>query len=408
MTPFSCCLRACSLAVAILPLFAPTDSLAAPAPQRHFMILHKLGGMDGDGPVGPLVRDGAGNLYGETTTGGSNGGGVAYELSPRGTRWKETVLHNFSMTDGVNPLGGLTLDDTGNLYGTEFSGAAYGGGVFELSPDKVHAWKFTQLYTFAGLSPEGSNPYGGVLRDDSGNLYGAAYYGGASCCGTVFELSPTQSGWMASALYSFHNKPDGAYPAAAIIRDTSGKLYGTTTQGGDGHCRDGEGDNGGCGTVFALAAVRHRIAETHLYDFQNDEQNEPGAPLTFGPGGVLYGTAGYDVFALVPQEGGGWQKQTIHEFKEGIAGTIPSSGVAMDAAGNLYGTTSSSGLDGYGTVYELSQPAQGSQKWTHTMLAKFGKGFDGPQPVGAILIGSDGTLYGVASGQPGFVFAIRG
>src|SRR6185437_9910653 len=102
----------------------------------------------------PLVRDASGNLYGETTLGGNDGGGVAYELSPRGSRWKETVLHNFSMADGVDPLGGLTLDDQGNLYGTEFSGAAYGGGVFELSPGKARAWNFTQLYTFTGLSPQ--------------------------------------------------------------------------------------------------------------------------------------------------------------------------------------------------------------------------------------------------------------
>jgi len=407
MTPFSCCLRTCSLAVAILPLLVPTDSLAAPGPQRNFIILHRLGGTDGDEPVGPLVRDGSGNLYGETTTGGSNGGGVAYEISPRGARWKETVLHNFSMADGVNPLGGLTLDDAGNLYGTEFSGPAYGGGVFELSPAVAGTWNFTQLYTFIGLSPEGSNPYGGVLRDESGDLYGTTYYGGADCCGTVFRLSPSQNGWTASVLHSFRDKHDGAYPAAAIIRNTSGTFYGTTSEGGDGHCGDGEGDKAGCGTIFALTSTRHRITETQLYDFQNNEENAPYAPLTFGQAGVLYGTAGYDVFELVPLDGGGWQKQVIYEFKEGIAGTITSSGVAMDAAGNLYGTTSSSGLDGFSTVYELSPPPQGSKKWTHHTLARLGNGLGGPQPRGGVLIGPDGTLYGVATAQPGFVFAIR-
>jgi hypothetical protein len=405
MTPFSSCSRACCAALVLLPLCMSTSSLAAPA--RHFVILHKFNGTDGNGPIGPLVQDGSGNLFGETGIGGSANAGVAYELSPHGSKWNETVLHSFSMADGVDPIGGLTLDDRGNLYGTEFSGASYGGGVFEISPGEAGAWNFSQLYTFVGLSQFGSNPYGGVIRDDSGNLYGTNYYGGARCCGTVFELSSSQGQWTPTVLHSFKNKPDGAYPTAAIVRDAAGNFYGTTSQGGDGHCGDGEGDKAGCGTLFMLHSSRRGFAETQLYAFQNDEPNTPYAPLTLGPGGILYGTVSYDVFELIPQEGGGWQKQTIYQFKEGIAGTMTSSGITLDASGNLYGTTRSAGLKGFSTVYELSPPGQGSDNWTHRTLVRFGKGFDGPQFQGGILIGSDSALYGVANGAPGFVFAIR-
>jgi uncharacterized repeat protein (TIGR03803 family) len=408
MTPFSSCLKAGCAAIAIFPLCVPVASLAAAQSGRHFATLHRFSGADGNDPAGPLVQDSSGNLYGETENGGCNNAGVVYELSRHKTRWTETVLHNFSMADGATPLGGLTLDDQGNLYGSEFGGPSYGGGVFEISPGMAGTWNFAQLYRFAGLGPFGSNPYGGVLRDDSGNLYGTNYYGGAHGRGTVFELSPAQGGgWMPSALHSFHDKPDGAYPAAGLVRDATGNLYGTTSEGGNGHCGDGEGDKGGCGTVFAVTRAGQRFAETRLYNFQREEQNSPAAPLTFGPGGILYGTADYDVFVLTPQEGGGWQKQIVYEFKEGIAGTITSSGVTLDAAGNLYGTTTSSGLDGYSTAYELSPPVQQGGSWTHRTLVRFGKGFGAPQPQGGILIAADGALYGVANGSPGFVFAIR-
>lgn len=380
--------------------------LSVPAHARAFVVLHKFHGTDGSEPFGPLVADSAGNLYGETLIGGS-GAGVVFELSPRGTHWKETVLENFIWADGANPLGGLTIDDDGNLYGTTFSGTSGGnGGVFELSPHSGGKWSFAQIFSFDSSSHGGANPYSGVLRDESGNLYGTTYYGGEHCCGVVFELSPTRdAGWMESVLHSFHDKPDGAYPAAALVRDEAGNLYGTTTRGGKGHCGDGEGDPSGCGTVFAITPSHRGFRETSLHDFQRDEQNMPFAPLTIGPDGAFYGTASYDVF-VVRQQGGIWQKQTIYEFREGIAGTITSSGVTFDSAGNLYGTTASSGLNGFSTVYELSPPAHKNGKWTRTTLARFGHGFGGSQPRGGILIGSEGTLYGAADGEPGYIFAI--
>ncbi len=370
MIRFSCCSRACCAALFLLPLYLPVSSSAATDLARHLVILHKFEGMDGTvNPIGPLVQDASGNLFGETEIGGSDNAGIAYELSPHGSRWKETVLHNFSMADGVNPLGGLTLDDQGNLYGTEFSGPAYGGGVFELSPGEAGAWNFTQLYTFrwplaARIEPlwrqtlrdrQRANSTGPIttavrvpVARFSRCLLPKARDGLCRCC-IVSATSPTA-----------HIRQPGLFAIASEPRFTERR-----PEGGDGHCRDGEGDDNrrGCGTAFLPGARRVTPSpkRTCMIFFQGDEENGPYAPLTFGPGGLLYGSAGYDVFALVPQDGGGWQKQIVYEFKEGIAGTITSSGVTLDAAGNLYGTTTSSGLNGFSTVYELSPPHTGKQ-----------------------------------------------
>lgn len=383
----------------------------AVAAAPHVSVLYKFsGGADGSQPNGPLIADAAGNLFGTTELGG-DGYGVVFELSPRAGHkgWKETVLYSFVGTEGADPLGGLTMDAQGNLYGTAFSDTVRAGGdVFELSPAGNGGWTFTQLFGFDSQdSPNGANPNGSLVRDASGNLFGTTQYGGKHCaCGAVFEVSPKQGGgWSESALYSFQNQPDGAYPYAGLIADSAGDLFGTTNQGGDSHCNDGDGDKAGCGTVFELATPQSGGSESILENFQKHEENMPYAPVTLGSDGALYGTVGYDVFRLVPPQGAGWTKQTLYGFKEGIAGTITSSGVSFDAQGNLYGTTSSSGIDGFGTAYELSPPAARDAKWTRTLLAKFPKGF-GHQPAGGLLIGADGTLYGAVAGAPGYIFAI--
>jgi hypothetical protein len=148
-------------------------------------------------------------------------------------------------------------------------------------------------------------------------------------------------------------------------------------------------------------------SETHPYDFRKFEQNGPYGPVAFGPKGSLYGTAGYDVFRLTQRPNETWKKETIHEFAEGIAGTIPSSAVTFDRRGNPYGTTSSSGIEGYSTVFELFLPGPGGGSWTLT-FAKFGKGFDSNQLRGGVFLGKDGTLFGAVSGtaERGYIYAI--
>ncbi len=414
-----------SLAV-LLGAMAPMSSMTADiadAASGNVVVLYKFsGGADGGNPYGPLIVNLAGNLFGTTLYGGDSGFGVVFELTPNGGlngTWTETVLHSFSGSDGAYPNSGLTRDSQGNLYGTTFSGtgAQSGGVAFELSRGGSGAWTFSLLNSFGGpLSSGGSNPNGDLAVDSSGNLYGTTQLGGnANCtnfqgpCGVVFKLSPARNEtWPETVLYNFRGPPDGAFPYSGVVFDAIGNLYGTTNEGGNGKCNDGEGNVIGCGTVFELTPTRDGWGETHRYDFTKSEQNGPYGPVTFGRKGSLYAIAGYDVFRLKKRPDGSWKKQTIHEFTEGIAGTIPSSGVRFDRHGNLYGTTSGSGLDGYSTVFELSPPGSGGGAWALTTLATFGKGLDSNQPRGGVLLGKNGTIYGAASGtaERGYVFAI--
>jgi uncharacterized repeat protein (TIGR03803 family) len=402
-----------STIVWIAPSFAAVPS--------HWQVekLHRFsGGKNGGNPFGPLFADQNGNLYGTTQTGGPSGFGVIFELSQNNDgSWSDATLHRFQGSDGSYPRPGLTMDAQGNLYGTTFTGGDQGGGVvFELSPDGHGGWNHSVLFNFGGPnSTIGSNPNGNLTLDTNGNVFGTTQLGGTKTCtgepgpcGVAYELSPSGGGgWTESVLYNFGGPPDGSYPYSPLLSDSAGNLYGTTSLGGSGKCNDGEGLVIGCGTVFELSPTLNGWSETILYNFRKSEQNMPGSPLVFAGDGSLYSTAGYDVFQLKSGRGA-WEKSTIYEFTEGIAGTIPSGGVVFDLDGNLYGTTSSSGLDGYSTAFKLSPPSGGTGSWNERPLAHFGKGLDSNQPRGGILIGGHKTLYGAASDTAGhgYVFAV--
>ncbi len=186
------------------------------------------GGTDGGRPYAGVVEDKLGNFYGTTLQGGDFGLGTVYKLTPSGT---ETVLHSFAGgSDGATPYGGVILDKKGNLYGTTTDGGSSNAGiVFKVSPSGTE----TVLYTFAG-GPDGANPTVGVVRDKVGNLYGTTYKGGNGNDpgdGTVFEISPSGAH---TVLYTFTGGADGAVPDANLILDKQGHLYGTTIGGGIG------------------------------------------------------------------------------------------------------------------------------------------------------------------------------
>ena len=205
--------------------------------------LYSFGGTSGDGmtPYSGLIMDGAGNLYGTTGYGGANGFGTVYELTPSGSGWTEQILHSFTQNDGAIPIGGLIFDTTGNLYGTTSSYGPNGGGtVFELSPSNG-GWTFSTVYAFTGQANGG--PYGGLVMDTSGNLYGTTLQEGADGEGSVFQLTSSQGIWMYSDLYDFTDGNDGANPYGTLVLNSSGSLYGTAYQGG----AHGEG------TVFRLS-----------------------------------------------------------------------------------------------------------------------------------------------------------
>jgi uncharacterized repeat protein (TIGR03803 family) len=206
-------------------------------------VLHSFTGTGGDGgnPYAGLIRDAEGNLYGTTSAGGTSDAGTVFKLSKTG---KETVLYSFPGNVGAVPYAGLVRDAAGNLYGTTIAGGEFGyGTVFELST----TGKDTILYSFTGIGDDGIHPYGGLVRDAEGNLYGTTFAGGASGYGTVFKLSKTNT---ETVLYSFTGTPDGVYPEAGVVRDAKGNLYGTTYYGGSEACYDGYPY--GCGVVYKV------------------------------------------------------------------------------------------------------------------------------------------------------------
>jgi hypothetical protein len=306
--------------------------------------------------------------------------------------WGQQVreLYSFSGSpDGAAPSAGLVRDAAGNLYGATPGGGnpsglcqipAGCGVVFELSRSGS-AWTEQILHTFDPGSGDGINPYGNLVLDSAGNLYGTTKLGGETCSGyfcgvgTVYELSPAGGGsWTETILYNFQAPGDGNYPEAGLVMDNAGNLYGTTAFGGNDSICNGLG----CGTVFELSPGPGGIwTERILYTFQDEADGaEPGSALVFDNAGNLYGTAasGGDltcnpsfgcgvVYELSPSAGGSWTETAIHTFENNKGGAFPSTGVTIDSAGNLYGNMLG-GANGDGYVYKLAPQPGGGFKLT--------------------------------------------
>jgi len=320
---------------------------------------------DGSQPNGGLVADSAGNFYGTTSGGGrSQCGpstpfcGTVFKLSQGPTgQWKETILYEFTGgADGGGPSGSLVFDAAGNLYGTTVSGGnletCNGGGcgtAFKLSPNQNGTWTDTTLYDFLG-NADAAQPGTGMIFDSAGNLYGAAGGGCIVLCnGVVFKLSPNQDGtWTESIIHTFLGDADGGFPNALVF-DGKGNLFGTTFSGGDIQLPCS------CGTIFELT----------------------------------------------PSSGGQWTKQILYSFTDGLDGGFPSSGVALDRTGNLYGETYDAGSfacpgSGCGVIYQL---ASVSGKWKLRLVHTFNglDGSKGSQPTGGLTFDPAGNLFGTTS-----------
>ena len=199
---------------------------------------------DGRWPEGPVVFDQSGNLYGGTLGGGSSDLGTVYELTLQAHTWSETVLHNFTGPDGIKPIGNLVRDRSGNLYGVT-NGDSQPGGAFELAP-VPGGWDITRLYAFQ--PGQAQFVASGLVMDGAANLYGVAGYGGANGYGTIYKLTPSSDRWSYSTLYDFTGGSDGSNPQGPLVLDASGNLYGSAATGGDLNCNAGSG----CGTVWGI------------------------------------------------------------------------------------------------------------------------------------------------------------
>jgi uncharacterized repeat protein (TIGR03803 family) len=361
-----------------------------------FKVLYSFaGGADGGVPSAGVVLDRSGNAYSTTQYGGDltcnsgHGCGTVFKLDPTG---KETVVHAFqgATTDGSIPMGDLLLDNKGNLYGTTYFGGGSPncnggcGTVFKLTP-KGKKWAETVLYSFTS-DPDGAHPSAGLVMDSDGNLYGTTQYGGASGEGTVFKLDTARN---ETILYSFQNNGvDGEVPLCTLLRDRSGNLYGTTYFGGSStNCA------GGCGTVFKLGSADN---ETILYNFTGgSDGNNPPAGLVRDKSGLMYGTAGPSpyfsgtVFKL-DQNG---TFSVVYDFGSGRPhdGGQPNARLLRGRSGNLYGTTAIGGYSDIGTVFKINNEGK------ETVLYNFLGGSDGGEPLGDLVMDDKGNLYGTAS-----------
>jgi uncharacterized repeat protein (TIGR03803 family) len=327
--------------------------------------------------------------------------GVVLAASGARAAAREKILYSFgSGGDAQYPMAALTFDGRGNLFGTSSGGGAFGNGaIFELSPNHG-GWTEKVLYSFTG-NEDGYAPQGGLIRDKKGNFYGTASGGGdLSCdtvgCGVVFELSPAHKGpWKYIVLHQFvGGNNDGDLPTGKLAFDTKGNLYGETIHGGE---FDG-------GVVFEVKLTQDGWQESAIYIF-GVTGGAPIGGLVFDKAGNVYGAAELDglgtVFELSPNNNGTWMETDLHDFN-GSDGENPAAGLAIDAAGNLYGTTMLGGGPycfgqyGCGNAFEVSPDGHGG--WTENTLHTFtGGSSDGQSPQGVLLLGPSGKLYGTTA-----------
>jgi uncharacterized repeat protein (TIGR03803 family) len=310
---------------------------------------------DGESPRGSLIADANGDLFGTTLSGGANGDGTVFEIAKTagGCASTPTTFVSFNEADGLLPEGSLIADANGDLFGTTEVGGANGEGtVFEIAKTAgAYASTPTTLVTFNGA--DGSIPAGSLIADASGDLLGTTATGGANGDGTVFEIVKTPAGYASNpvTLVNFDGA-DGADPAASLIADASGDLFGTTEEGGP----DDDG------TVFEIAKTPTGYASTQvtLVNFNFADGASPRGSLIADASGDLFGTT---------REGGAVGQGTVFEIAKtstGYAstpttlvsfettGANPLGSLIADTDGDLFGTTSGGGADGQGTVFEIT------------------------------------------------------
>jgi uncharacterized repeat protein (TIGR03803 family) len=393
-----------SLALAAALATAPS------AVGQTFRVIHTFSGSaDGSTPSSTMVMDQAGSLYGTTSYGGAQPGfagfGIVFKLVQRNSAWLLTPFYTFQGgSDGAYPGASVVIGPNGILYGTTSLGGNPGcpagmgcGTVYQLQPrpracqSVLCPWTKTVLYRFTG-GQDGANPaYGQLIFDHSGNIYGTTGGGGDLGSGVVYQLTRSSGGWQESVLHSFDGTGDGLEPQSGVVFDSQGNLYGTTVRGGAQ----------GNGTVYELSPSQSGWGISKQYDIAN-EGSSLYAGVILDQLGNLYGATssggpgnGGTVFQLAPS-GGQWSSTIIGRFSPlGGQGLGAFSSLAIDGAGNLYGTTETDGAHGFGSVFKLVLQ---NGSWVQTTLYDFAGGSDGCNPSGAVTVAPQGHLYGTAQG----------
>jgi uncharacterized repeat protein (TIGR03803 family) len=309
-------------------LYAPTAHAQTPTD----LVLHNFADPPkGAEPLGGVIRDAAGDLYGTTSEGGSSGVGVVFKLDAAG---HEMVLYSFTGgADGAYPSGDLIRDSAGNLYGTTSAGG-YGGDtacaggcgvVYKLDP----AGQETVLHAFTGY-PDGANPAAGPVRDQAGNLYGTTK-GGGNGYGVLYKLDPAGNETVLHSFCSVHPRTecsDGGSPQSSLILDAKGTLYGTAPIGGKMRG----------GVLFKADATGHYKV---IYEFGADG-DEPIGGVIRDSSGNFYGTTyggGTSNAGVVYKLDTAGNQTVLYNFTGAGDGGNPTSGVVRDLSGSLYGTT---------------------------------------------------------------------
>jgi len=390
-----------SMAIFIAMVILAGGVLAVGQTERVVYRFH--GGNDGQGPLGGLISDNAGNLYGTTSESDASSGTV-FQLSPsvgQGGHWTKTILYTFTGgNDGGDPYGELVFDQAGNLYGTTlFGGTADKGTIFQLKP-LGSTWTETVIYSFNDQPPQ----YGGLVFDKAGNLYGATCADAENRAGTVFQLTLSQGGWTTKVIHAFGGRQGGC-PSSGPIIGRAGNLYGLIAY-------TGKGSYGGAYELRAPATKGGNWTYRLLHIFQGSGDGAyPAGRLMLDRNGNLNGVTQLGgssnmgtVFQLTRQ-GTSWAEAVLYSFCAQSScsdGAQPQAGLISDGKGNLYGTTPEDGSGGGGTVFQLTPPAVQGDPWTETVLHHFtGQGGDGAFPVAPLLREKFGTLWSTTSAGGG-------
>jgi len=358
-------------ALAALTAVAP----AANAITNNFATLVNFNSSTGDTPFyGQLVLDSSGNIYGTTSQGPGSNFGTIFEIPANTNTLNTLAVFNSKETTGSQPNASLLLDNSGNIYGTSWSGGIGNSGtIFKVAPG---TGTINTLATFDS-STTGWEPNYGMVADSSGNLYGTTEAGGADSYGTVFKFNPTTGAITTLAVF---NGANGSYPNGGLSIDRNGNLYGTTYSGGANND----------GTVFEIAAGTSTL--TTIVTFDGTNGANPQAGVTIDGNGYLYGTTIHggtnNVGTVFEISGNGFY--TVANFN-GANGNRPTGNLQVKGDGCIFGVTSGGGAYSKGTVFEII-PGSG----TITTLVSF-DGTNGECPIGGVTLGQGSMIYGTTS-----------